>query len=72
MSRELPGGVRIGAYALALAVAFASAYAVGSAVGPLDIGDTTTHTTHDEPTPEAPEAPEAPRDTPSEEGGHEH
>ncbi|MGN0065884.1 MAG: hypothetical protein ACI379_16740 [Nocardioides sp.] len=41
MNRELPGSVRIGGYVLALALAFAAAYGVGKAAGPVSTDSTT-------------------------------
>jgi hypothetical protein len=43
VSREIPGGVRVGAYVLGLAVAFGAAYGVGQAVGPLDVTPAEEH-----------------------------
>lgn len=44
MTRELPGAVRIGGYALSLVAAFGAAYGVGRAVGPIDVEP--AHPTH--------------------------
>lgn len=44
--RELPGGVRVGAYVLGLAVALGGAFGVGKAVGPLDVAPEAGHGEH--------------------------
>ena len=46
--RELPGGVRIGAYVLGLAVALGGAFGVGKAVGPIELAASPSEDGHGE------------------------
>ncbi len=58
MSREIPGSVRVGGYVLGLVAAFAAAYGVGQAVGPVDSEQASDHGGHaaEEPAADEPGA----------------